>query len=205
MNYDRTFLNFISKLFIIFGMIALAHPAQAKPQVTFGVPELNCRDDGQISLNRCAIYWSKTTDFLQSQVYQDEMIHIPQQYRSMFAIAERDWRRYRQAHCEAVIGPFVGGSMVPMLYHRCLAIVTNDRIADLQGLAPPSDASEGDQMQSLMAELQQNDVQQIWDRYQAEYCQFELQYFSQSKHRQSCITRLSQTRLRHLKIMMDSR
>jgi uncharacterized protein YecT (DUF1311 family) len=205
MNYDRTFLNFISELFIIFGMIALAHPAQAKSQVTFGVPELNCRDDGQISLNRCAVYWSKTTDFLQSQVYQDEMIVLSQRYRSRFEIAERDWRRYRQAHCQEVISPFVGGSMVPMLYHRCLAIVTNDRIADLQGLAPPSDVSAGDPIQSLITELQQNDVQQIWNRYQAEYCQFESQYFSQSTRRQSCVTRLSQNRLRHLKIMMDSR
>ena len=132
------------------------------------------------------------------------MITIPPQHRSIFSIAHRSWQQYRQAHCEEAIEPNHGASMAPMLYHRCLATVTNDRIADLQGLTSASEAPDLAPMQSLIEELQQDNVQQIWERYQMEYCQFESQYFGQSMRSQSCVTRLSQSRLRHLKIMMDS-
>ncbi|MGI0490784.1 lysozyme inhibitor LprI family protein [Alkalinema pantanalense CENA528] len=208
-NYDRAFFGFISGITVIFSGVAFAQPAHAHTpsttSLTIGIPAITCPDDGQISLNRCAVYWSKTTDFLQTQLYQDEVSALPQRYRPMFTIAENDWRRYRQRHCDAMIEPFTGASMAPMLYHRCLATVTNDRIADLQGLTPVSDSPDVDQIQSLITELKQDPVQQIWNRYQAEYCQFEAQAFRQSPRSQSCPSRLSQARLRHLKAMMESR
>ncbi|MBD2327549.1 lysozyme inhibitor LprI family protein [Alkalinema sp. FACHB-956] len=204
-NDDRAFVRFISGITLVLSVATCAQPAHSDDHASVGIPALNCPDDGQISLNRCAVYWSKTTDFLKTQVYQDEMPLLPQPHRSKFALAESHWRQYRQMHCDAVIEPFAGASMAPMLYHRCLATVTNDRIADLQGLAPASEPSEDTPMQSLIAELKQDQVQRIWNRYQAEYCQFEAQSFRQLPRSQSCIPRLNQARLRHLKAMMESR
>lgn len=58
-----------------------------KGSVRPGIPELNCVDDTQLGLNRCAIYWSKTTQFLQSSIYGDWAKGLSKQYQQAFAFA----------------------------------------------------------------------------------------------------------------------
>jgi uncharacterized protein YecT (DUF1311 family) len=96
---------------------------------------MQCVDGTQLGLNRCAIYWSKTTQFLQSSIYGDWAKGLSKQYQQAFTMAQKHWQDYREAHCTELVEPFKEGSMSPMLYHRCLARLNNDRIADLKGIA----------------------------------------------------------------------
>jgi uncharacterized protein YecT (DUF1311 family) len=42
--------------------------ALSQSSKSYGINKLNCVDDSQIGLNRCAVYWSKTTDKLRGSI-----------------------------------------------------------------------------------------------------------------------------------------
>jgi uncharacterized protein YecT (DUF1311 family) len=173
-----------------------------KGSVRPGIPELNCVDKTQLGLNRCAIYWSKTTQFLQSNIYGDWAKGLSKQYQQAFTIAQKYWQDYREAHCTELVEPFKEGSMSPMLYHRCLARLNNDRIADLKGIAVYD--SEDDQQRTPVTS-EQDTTQLLWERYRTEYCKFESQFFGSRTRSKQCPNRLNLGRLRHIKAMMNTR
>lgn len=166
-----------------------------------GIRELNCVDGTQIGLNRCAVYWSQMTQSLRSRILQDWLRRLSWQHGRAFKNAEMVWQDYHRAHCDELVEPVKEGSMAPMVYHRCLAKLNNDRIADLKGIA----TYEPDEDVRSQLTPQQDKIQQLWDRYQAEYCKFESQFFGNQMRTKQCPTRLSQARLRHLKEMMNVR
>ncbi|WP_260447004.1 lysozyme inhibitor LprI family protein [Nostoc sp. 2RC] len=184
----------------------LAAPARglalSSGSVRPGIPELNCVDKTQIGLNRCAVYWSKTTQLLQSSIYGDWAKRLSKQYQQTFAIAQKYWQDYREAHCTELVEPLKEGSMAPMLYHRCLARLNNDRIADLKGIAV---YDPEDEQQQAPVTSGQDTTQALWERYQTQYCKFESQFFGSQTRRKQCLNRLNLGRLRHIKAMMNTR
>lgn len=193
----------------IFGVAILAGvqlrvaPAQAE------LAKPNCADQTQIGLNRCAVDWSKATDRVRSRVYRDRLTQLSVQYRPAFVRAEKDWQDYRKAHCTQVIEPFQGGSMVPMVYHNCLATLNRDRIANLRSIDPPTNAGELEtkELRQLLDTLhrQPDQTQQLWNRYQSAYCKFDAEWASGTNRITQCPMRLNTDRLRHLKEMMAIR
>ncbi|MBD2358098.1 DUF1311 domain-containing protein [Tolypothrix sp. FACHB-123] len=184
----------------------LAAPARglalSSGSVRPGIPELNCVDETQIGLNRCAVYWSKTTQLLQSSIYGDWATRLSKQYQQTFMIAQKYWQEYREAHCTELVAPFQEGSISPMLYHRCLARLNNDRIADLKGIAV---YDSEDEPQQAPVTSGQDTTQALWERYQTQYCKFESQFFGSQTRSKQCLNRLNLGRLRHLKAMMNTR
>ncbi|PHJ60938.1 hypothetical protein VF14_15835 [Nostoc linckia z18] len=176
--------------------------ALSSDSVRPGIPELNCVDKTQLGLNRCAVYWSKTTQFLQSSIYGDWAKRLSKQYQSTFAIAQKYWQEYREAHCTELVEPFQEGSMAPMLYHRCLARLNNDRIADLKGIAV---YDSEDEPQQAPVTSGQDTTQALWERYQTQYCKFESRFFGSQTRSKQCPNRLNLGRLRHIKAMMNTR
>jgi uncharacterized protein YecT (DUF1311 family) len=181
-----------------------------KGSVRSGIPELNCVDKAQLGLNRCAHYWSKTTQLLQSSIYGDWAKRLSKQYQPTFTIAQKYWQDYREAHCNELVEPFKEGSMAPMLYHRCLARLNNDRIADLKGIAvydpedDPTQYSRGAATRTPVTSGQDT-TQLLWERYQTQYCKFESQFFGSQTRSKQCPNRLNLGRLRHIKAMMNTR
>ncbi|ABA23613.1 hypothetical protein Ava_4008 [Trichormus variabilis ATCC 29413] len=184
----------------------LAAPARGlaifNSSVRPGIPELNCVDETQIGLNQCAVYWSKTTQFLQSSIYGDWAERLSKQYQPTFGIAQKYWQDYREAHCTELVEPFQEGSMAPMLYHRCLARLNNDRIADLKGIAVYDSEDEAQQAPVTSG---QDTTQALWERYQTEYCKFESLFFGSQTRSKQCPNRLNLGRLRHIKAMINTR
>ncbi|MBD2168809.1 DUF1311 domain-containing protein [Calothrix membranacea FACHB-236] len=173
-----------------------------KGSVRPGIPELNCVDETQIGLNQCAVYWSKTTQLLQSSIYGDWAKRLSKQYQQTFAIAQKYWQEYREAHCTELVAPFQEGSISPMLYHRCLARLNNDRIADLKGIAV---YDSKDEQQQAPVTSGQDKTQALWERYQTQYCKFESRFFGSQTRSKQCPNRLNLGRLRHIKAMMNTR
>lgn len=173
-----------------------------KGSVRPGIPELNCVDKTQLGLNQCAVYWSKTTQLLQSSIYGDWAKRLSKQYQPTFTIAQKYWQEYREAHCTELVEPFQEGSMAPMLYHRCLARLNNDRIADLKGIAV---YDSEDEPQQAPVTSRQDTTQALWERYQTQYCKFESLFFGSQTRSKQCPNRLNLGRLRHIKAMMNTR
>ncbi|MBD2206988.1 DUF1311 domain-containing protein [Calothrix sp. FACHB-1219] len=173
-----------------------------KGSVRPGIPELNCVDETQIGLNQCAVYWSKTTQLLQSSIYGDWAKRLSKQYQPTFAIAQKHWQDYREAHCTELVEPFKESSMAPMLYHRCLARLNNDRIADLTGIAVYDSENEPQQAPVTSG---QDTTQALWERYQTQYCKFESLFFGSQTRSKQCPNRLNLGRLRDIKAMMNTR
>ncbi len=173
-----------------------------KGSVRPGIPELNCVDKTQLGLNQCAVYWSKTTQLLQSSIYGDWAKRLSKQYQPTFTIAQKYWQEYREAHCTELVEPFQEGSMAPMLYHRCLARLNNDRIADLKGIAV---YDSEDEPQQAPVTSRQDTTQALWERYQTQYCKFESLFFGSQTRSKQCPNRLNLGRLHHIKAMMNTR
>jgi uncharacterized protein YecT (DUF1311 family) len=205
----RQLEKLLDKTFAVSGAATAMSPVDA----TVGVAPLHCVEDTQLGLNFCAGYWSRTAEFLQSLVYGDlyTALSQPDQVgdRQRLAATDTAWQRYRQAHCEAVVAPFKGGSIVPMLHHRCVARLNNDRIADLKGMAPvPTSTNlETPELLAFVAELDKNQdvTQQLWNRYQSQHCALEPRLLRDSARREPCPARLRKVRLRQVNDMIRIR
>lgn len=180
----------------------------------FGVTPPACEEETQLALNRCAIRWSKTADFLRSLIYNEVYSQIPEAKKVQLKAIEQTWTAYRDIHCQESSAPFRKGSIYPLLYHSCLARVTNERIADLQGtnqskLTPDETAQRLAKILS-QDKLKNSDGQRQWLLYQAQHCQFEslssteqLQGL-QGKSIKQCRDRLAEGRLRQLEAILFS-
>lgn len=161
----------------------------------------SCADTGQLALNRCAIARSKAADELKSSIYRKLDRQLSRRERAQLASIEKTWLYFRTAHCQEVIEPFGNSSMVPLLYHNCLASVTLDRIADLQNLTTIN-------ISTKLAEIESNnsDDRVYWNRYRSQHCKFEAAQFTEKTRRFIlCERRLTETRLRQLQEMMSVR
>ncbi|MEO0455624.1 MAG: lysozyme inhibitor LprI family protein [Cyanobacteria bacterium P01_A01_bin.114] len=176
---------------------------RAKADEIPGVAKPACPDRGQQSLNDCAVRWYQVTEYLNQLTYEASAATLsePQQL-DLYQIAQT-WRRYRSLHCELTSEPFETASAYPMVFYNCMAQVTNDRIANLQGWGT-SDLTYEDseaELNSLMRDLQQYELQTLWRRYRDAHCAFVRESGSESGSDDlfdPCRSRLNQERLAQL-------
>ncbi len=113
--------------------VRASDPPQIDSQL-FGVVAPTRAEETQLALNRCAARWAKTTDFLRSLIYQDLDDRLSPAMQDRLKTIDLTWQSYRELHCQESSEPFKSGSIYPLLYNNCLATLSNDRIADLQGV-----------------------------------------------------------------------
>ncbi|NMF60006.1 lysozyme inhibitor LprI family protein [Pseudanabaena yagii] len=211
----NTILNSLSNsLTLAFGLSCLAIAPVAAETIAqsqiFGVAAPACESQTQIGLNICASRWAKTTNFLRSLIYEEVSSQQSEAGRTQLKVIEKTWTSYRDNHCQEVSEPFREGSIYPLLYLSCLARVTNDRIADLQGTNNPKLTPDAT-AQRLAKILNQGNLknsagQRQWLQYQAQHCQFEsLRFTERSQVVKQCRDRLAESRLRELEALVRIR
>jgi len=169
----------------------------------FGVAPPACEGETQLALNICAKRWAKTADFLRSLIYEEVYSQIPEARKSQLKVIEKTWTAYRDIHCQELSAPFRKGSIYPLLYQSCQARVTNDRIADLQGVNNSQLTADGTTQRLAkilnQEKLKNSSGQRQWLLYQAQHCQFEsVRSTEPARSVKQCRDRLAEGRLREL-------
>jgi uncharacterized protein YecT (DUF1311 family) len=192
----------------LMGLSAIA-PVMAETIGSSKVPGIAppaCEEETQMALNRCAARWARATDFLRSLVYEEVYQQLTEVQQSQLNTIEQTWYTFRDAHCNAWSEPFRDGSIYALIYQSCRARVTNDRIADLQGLGNAEILPETLQrLTTIVNELSASSGQRSWERYQKLHCQFEATRFPVPQQVEQCNLRLSATRLRQIEEMQWDR
>ena len=119
----------IRVLLVLIGLVALAQPAQAQQDVDCKNPQT------QMAMNMCAGQDYQAADEELNTVWA-ELREARQDRPSWQPIlaAQRLWIPFRDAHCEAEAAPYEGGSIQPLIRLSCLAVVTEQRTAQLREL-----------------------------------------------------------------------
>jgi uncharacterized protein YecT (DUF1311 family) len=212
--------KFNYQILIIFGTMLLCSgrlPGMIRPvsaQATTdgkipGVASPTCAEETQAALNRCASQWSRTAEYLRSIVYQDLFGQLSKPLQVKLSKTEQSWRSFRDIHCQELTQPFQDGSIYPLLYHSCLANLTNDRIANLKGLGETT-LTPAATTQRLMIVLNQSNAknspgQRQWQRYRGLHCQFEVSHFATPNQAQNCQQRLESNRIRQIEHFQEIR
>lgn len=168
-----------------------------------GVAKPYCANQSQLGLNACADQWSFITEFFRVMITGDLSQQISPDLRNKLIDIDKNWSDFRRNHCEELSEPIQGGSAYPMVFNNCLAKMTNDRIADLQGWGEPEqDAARASyRLRSLIAalELPPINAQQQWEQYQTQHCQFEgLRFPDRPDQVELCRQRLLASRIRQV-------
>lgn len=183
-------------------------PPQIDSQL-FGVAAPTCAEETQLALNRCAARWAKTTDFLRSLIYQELDEQLSPAMQNQLKTIDRTWQSYRELHCQESSEPFKSGSIYPLLYNNCLATLSNDRIADLQGVGEKSltPAATTARLRSILtqANVANSPAQRQWQRYQQQHCQWASQHFTDSRYSRQCQQDLATRRIRQIQKTIDIR
>ncbi|MEM8805295.1 MAG: lysozyme inhibitor LprI family protein [Cyanobacteria bacterium P01_G01_bin.38] len=191
-------------------LTVLATPAAVFAEAVPGVAKPVCLDQGQQSLNDCAIRWHQVTAYFHQLTEEAVAASLSEEQQLRLEQIEQTWRRYRVLLCEATSEPLEDGAAYPMVFYNCMAQVTNDRIANLQGWGIPDmayEVSEAEMIEaensSLVGDLKQIELQMIWRRYRNAHCEFVTEYaasqfFSDDFSLETCRSRLNEERLAHL-------
>jgi hypothetical protein len=168
-----------------------------------GVAKPYCPNQSQLGLNTCAYQWSFTTEFLRAMIMADLSQQLAPDLRTKLSEIDQVWNTFRDNYCEELSEPIQGGSAYPMVFNNCLAKMTNDRIADLQGWGEPEqDAARARyRLRALIEslELPPINAQQQWEQYQTQHCQFEgLRFADRPDQVELCRQRLLASRIRQL-------
>lgn len=86
----------------------------------------------QKELNACAVKEYEEADAELNKIYQHVISQLGKEQRSQLRIAQREWVKFRDAHCKFVSMESSGGTMYQTLYYECLKSVTESRIAHLE-------------------------------------------------------------------------
>jgi uncharacterized protein YecT (DUF1311 family) len=137
----KTLTNSIVTILALSG-IGLASYAQDAPKTP-----LNCNNAiAQVEMNLCAKQQAETADKHLNSAYQklqsryttdlrqadnSQINRVKQQYQQLIN-AQKTWIKLRDTTCEYERSRFEGGSIAPMIYHSCVAKLTDRRTADLQ-------------------------------------------------------------------------
>jgi uncharacterized protein YecT (DUF1311 family) len=128
-------------------VIALSSPlvpihAQDRP-----VSPTDCnKANTQMELNLCAQNRAESADKKLNNTYQilqrrlaidlrqgnTAQINLAKTRYQKLINAQNAWIKFRDTNCEYERSNFEGGSIAPMIYHECVAKVTDRRTADLQ-------------------------------------------------------------------------
>jgi uncharacterized protein YecT (DUF1311 family) len=125
----------------LFSPILPSH-AQDRP-----VPPADCnKANTQMELNLCAQNRAESADKKLNNTYQilqrrlaielrqgnTAQINLAKIRYQKLINAQTAWIKFRDTSCEYERSNFEGGSIAPMIYHDCVAKVTDRRTADLQ-------------------------------------------------------------------------
>ncbi|MEB3212692.1 MAG: lysozyme inhibitor LprI family protein [Leptolyngbyaceae bacterium] len=107
---------------------ASASPESANPTLTAQNPDFNCDNPQyQLEMNYCASLDYQRADEGLNRTYGDLMAVIPDARREKLIAAEQAWIQYRDTTCEFERSQYEGGSIEPMIYHSCMARLTQDQ------------------------------------------------------------------------------
>ncbi|MEM1286083.1 MAG: lysozyme inhibitor LprI family protein [Pseudomonadota bacterium] len=119
----------IRTLLLLAGLAVLPVPAQAQQDV-------DCKDpQTQMAMNLCADRDYQAADEELNAAW-GELREMRQGQPSWQPIldAQRLWIPFRDAHCDAEAAFYEGGSIQPLIRLSCLAVVTEQRTAQLRDL-----------------------------------------------------------------------
>ena len=181
-----------------------------------GIVEPYCNDTGQISLNRCAANWLSVTTALYHTIKADVFLGSPEAQQIQFALAEDAWVEFKDAHCSLVAEEVEGGSLYPMVLNRCLARLTNERIAAVQawGIVPEDPSATETQLQDAYLAMAAPDsgegpllelAQLHWETYRTYHCQFERDGHASPEAEADCLARLAAERTAQLEELIGRR
>ena len=84
-------------------------------------------------MNQEAFAAYQKADSQMTIVYKKVMKKLtdPKQKQALIQ-AQRNWIKYKEAHCKAIADLYEGGSMRGMVYSNCLETLTNERKRNLE-------------------------------------------------------------------------
>ncbi|MEO1591282.1 MAG: lysozyme inhibitor LprI family protein [Cyanobacteria bacterium J06632_22] len=181
-----------------------------------GIVEPYCKDEGQLSLNRCAANWLSLTTEMHYIVQAEMFLRLPVEQEIQMALAGDAWVEFKEAHCALVAEEVEGGSLYPMVLNRCLARVTNERIAALRGwgTAPVDRAATETRLQTAYLALADPSngegprlemAQVHWETYRTQHCQLEGALQTEPEAEADCLARLAAERTAQLQEIMGRR
>ena len=86
----------------------------------------------QLELNEQSYNKYKKADTELNTVYKKLMALTDKTDKPLLIAAQREWIKYRDAHCKFEEKLYEGGSIRPLIYNDCLADITKNRIAILK-------------------------------------------------------------------------
>jgi uncharacterized protein YecT (DUF1311 family) len=76
--------------------------------------------------------WKKSDAEL-NRVYQESLKKLKPEQAALLKKAQRAWRTYRDAQCEADYQMFAGGTAAPVALTQCRVTLTQERTKTLRG------------------------------------------------------------------------
>lgn len=86
----------------------------------------------QSEMNMQALKSYEEADAELNKVYKELVALLDSKEKALLVKAQREWIKFRDAHCVFVANDFEGGSMQPLIYSTCLEEQTRKRIAELR-------------------------------------------------------------------------
>ncbi|UOM34102.1 lysozyme inhibitor LprI family protein [Acuticoccus sp. I52.16.1] len=94
-----------------------------------------CGDDAtQAELNACAGRAVDAAEADLAQMSEEILARLPdEEARAGFQAAQEAWTAYRDAECTFAASGVAGGSIYPLVWGECIASLTDERAATLDG------------------------------------------------------------------------
>ena len=102
--------------------------------VAFPAAAMDCADQTQLGLNRCADAAFQKADRALNDAYREVLRRLSDDWRKkdLLAASERDWIGFRDAECKFAVSGVEGGSIYPMEYLLCLEKQTLERTKTIE-------------------------------------------------------------------------
>ena len=95
---------------------------------------LQCKAEGlPQEMNDCAMREFRAADARLNIRYVAVMEALPADRRVALRTDQRDWIRQRDPHCKAQARPSEGGPTWPLVFYKCLAKASADRLEAING------------------------------------------------------------------------
>lgn len=74
----------------------------------------------------------KKADAELNTVYKKLLKVLEEPEKQLLIKAQKDWLKFRDSHCNFEAKQYEGGSIMPLMYSKCLEDCTKNRIKDLK-------------------------------------------------------------------------
>ena len=86
----------------------------------------------QMEMNQTAAANFKKADVELNKVYNQLVKMLNKEEKQLLILAEKDWLKFRDAHCKFEESQYEGGSIQPLIYSSCLEELTLKRIEEIK-------------------------------------------------------------------------